>query len=87
MSFRPTTEIGSCMSGIVVWLETSLIKQKNEDFSDPTGPICNHRPIPDIRLAISVVYGIIQLKYGYEGYRQFPLPRAQVYFQRRSQGK
>ena len=29
----------------------------------------------------------IQLKYGYEGYRQFPLPRAQVYFQRRSRGK
>ena len=30
---------------------------------------------------------IIQLKYGYEGNRQFPLPRAQVYFQRRSRGK
>ena len=29
----------------------------------------------------------IQLKYGYEGYRQFPLPQAQVYFQRRSRGK
>ena len=29
---------------------------------------------------------IIQLKYGYEGYRQFPLPRAQVYFHRRSRG-
>ena len=30
---------------------------------------------------------ITQLKYGYEGYRQFPLPRAQVYFQRRIRGK
>ena len=26
----------------------------------------------------------IQLKYGFEGYRQFPLPRAQVYFQNSS---
>ena len=33
------------------------------------------------------MYNSIQLKYGYEGYRQFPLPRAQVYFQRRSRGK
>ena len=29
---------------------------------------------------LDVQYFSIQLKYGYEGYRQFPLPRAQVYF-------
>ena len=38
------------------------------------------------RLHISKPYNI-QLEYGYEGYRQFPLPRDQVYFQRRSRRK
>ena len=34
--------------------------------------------LPDIRENIT-----IRLKYGYEGYRLFPLPQAQFYFQRR----
>ena len=43
-------------------------------------------PVVCYRINIYACF-IIQLKYGYEGYRQFPLPRAQVYFQRRSRGK
>ena len=31
---------------------------------------------------IETAYIYIYMKYGYEGYRKFPLPRAQVYFQR-----